>query len=405
MLAVPMRVLFLFGVSGASSADVFDDELYRAALQPALCALYDASFRAPEGLLGGNLASLGNYHQCLAINQDFPGTNVQGKYCMIQAPLTPPVVRIPSLTGVSASENVTWTEVALPEALMQKYAGKSLSLAVCVPKSCAVEAVLAPYTAHPVVGFNYTEQYCRLPHDKPFVAADYVAVIVFSVLGMLTLISTAYEVRHIFILGKDPEHASELLRTCSLYSNTRRLLTFNKPRALDCLDGIRSLSILIIIIYHTFGSHFFFASNVVNSFDVDQWIRKKQAMWMASCDIAVDSFFTLSGLLLVYTTVNKMKQTSLLRSLPWFYLNRFLRLFPLLAAAVLLQASLMHRAADGPGWHVVAKWVGDCRHYWWSALLHVQNIFNPLNMVSISILYIVIIISRKTSTAEQWPPP
>ncbi|XP_073945822.1 uncharacterized protein, partial [Choristoneura fumiferana] len=122
---------------------------------------YDASFREPEGLLGGNLYSLGNYHQCLAINQDFPGNNIQGKYCMIRAPLTPPTVRIPSLSGVSVSENVTWTEVELPEALVQKYAGKFLSLAVCVPKSCAVEAVLAPYTAHPVVGFNYTEQYCR----------------------------------------------------------------------------------------------------------------------------------------------------------------------------------------------------------------------------------------------------
>ncbi|XP_073966956.1 uncharacterized protein isoform X3 [Choristoneura fumiferana] len=258
---------------------------------------YDVSFRAQAGLLGGNLASLGNYHQCLAINQDFPGTNVQGKYCMIQAPLTPPVVRIPSLTGVSASENVTWTEVTLPEALMQKYAGKSLSLAVCVPKSCAVEAVLAPYTAHPVVGFNYTEQYCRLPHDKPFVAADYVAVIVFSVLGILTFISTAYELRHIFILKREPSQASALLRTCSLYSNTRRLLTFDRPRALDCLDGIRSLSILLIIVFHTFYLYFYSARNVANSFEVHQWLRKKQAVWILSGDIGVDSFFTLSGLL------------------------------------------------------------------------------------------------------------
>ncbi|XP_073966951.1 uncharacterized protein [Choristoneura fumiferana] len=55
--------------------------------------------------------------------------------------------------------------------------------------------------------------------------------------------------------------------------------------------------------------------------------------------------------------------SSLLRSLPWFYLSRFLRLFPLLAAAVLLQASLIHRVADGPGWHGMAKLVGNCRRY------------------------------------------
>ncbi|XP_073946921.1 nose resistant to fluoxetine protein 6-like [Choristoneura fumiferana] len=275
-------------------------------------------------------------------------------------------------------KNLTWTEVTLPKDLRQKFTDESLSLAVCVPKSCAVEAVLAPYTAHPVVGFNYTEQYCRLPHDKPYVAADYVGTIVFSVIGMLTLISTAYELRQIFILRRDPEKTSPLLRTCSLYSNTRRLLTFNKPRALDCLDGIRSLSILVIIIFHTFWEYFLSPRRIViNRFELYQWLRKKRAVWMVSGDIAVDSFFTLSGLLLVYTSVNKMKQMSLLRNLHWFYLNRFLRLFPLLAAAVLLQASLLHRVADGPDWHYVAMSVDHCRRYWWSALLHIQNIANP----------------------------
>ncbi|XP_073966954.1 O-acyltransferase like protein-like [Choristoneura fumiferana] len=269
---------------------------------------------------------------------------------MIQASLTPPVVRIPSLTGV---------------------------FSLCVfPSRAPWRQCWRPTLRTPVVGFNYTEQYCRLPHDKPFVAADYVAVIVFSVLGILTFISTAYELRHIFILKREPSQASVLLRTCSLYSNTRRLLTFDRPRALDCLDGIRSLSILLIIVFHTFYLYFYSARNVANSFEVHQWLRKKQAVWILSGDIGVDSFFTLSGLLLVYTSVNKMTQTSLLRSLPWFYLSRFLRLFPLLAAAVLLQASLIHRVADGPGWHGMAKLVGNCRRYWWSALLHVQNIVN-----------------------------
>ncbi|XP_073964200.1 O-acyltransferase like protein-like isoform X3 [Choristoneura fumiferana] len=340
---------------------------------------YDASFHATEGLLVGNLASLGNYHQCLAINQDFPGTNIQGKYCLIRAPLTPPTIRIPSMSGVSVSENVTWTEVALPEALVQKYAGQSLSLAVCIPKSCAVEAVLAPYTAHPVVGFNYTEQYCRLPHDKPFVAADYVAVVVFSVLGILTLISTAYELRHIFMLRRDPEQANEIYRTCSLYSNTRRLLTFDKPRALDCLDGIRSLSTLMIVVYHNFVVHFEVLKYVVNDLERIEWKYKAQGLWINSADLAVDSFFAMSGLLLVYTSFSKMTQSSLLRSLPWFYLNRFLRLFPLLAAAVLLQASLL-RVADGPDNRFMVELVGYCRRYWWSALLFVQNFVNVLEI-------------------------
>ncbi|KAI8426824.1 hypothetical protein MSG28_014506 [Choristoneura fumiferana] len=177
----------------------------------------------------------------------------------------------------------------------------------------------------------------------------------------------------------DPEQANEIYRTCSLYSNTRRLLTFDKPRALDCLDGIRSLSTLMIVVYHNFVVHFEVLKYVVNDLERIEWKYKAQGLWINSADLAVDSFFAMSGLLLVYTSFSKMTQSSLLRSLPWFYLNRFLRLFPLLAAAVLLQASLL-RVADGPDNRFMVELVGYCRRYWWSALLFVQNFVNVLEI-------------------------
>lgn len=49
---------------------------------------------------------------------------------------------------------------------------------------------------------------------------------------------------------------------------------------------------------------------------------------------------------------------------------------------MLLQASLMHRVADGPNWQIMAELVGSCRRYWWSAVLYVQNYVNPRYQVA-----------------------
>ena len=73
---------------------------------------------------------------------------------------------------------------------------------------------------------------------------------------------------------------------------------------------------------------------------------------------------------------------SLLKRLHVFYLNRLLRMFPLLAALVLLEASAFHRVADGPYWENMARNVQRCRSNWWTTLLHVQNYVNPEEIVS-----------------------
>lgn len=48
-----------------------------------------------------------------------------------------------------------------------------LFLSVCVPKTCTTQQFLKNALD---LGLSYEEQYCRLPNDKPWVAADYVAM-------------------------------------------------------------------------------------------------------------------------------------------------------------------------------------------------------------------------------------
>ncbi|XP_063636096.1 O-acyltransferase like protein-like [Cydia splendana] len=48
-------------------------------------------------------------------------------------------------------------------------------------------------------------------------------------------------------------------------------------------------------------------------------------------------------------------------------------MFPILATAVFLQASLFNHLSDGPEWHIVVDKVERCRAYWWATLTYVQN--------------------------------
>lgn len=53
-----------------------------------IISVLDASARIPRGILLGNLQDLGNYDQCLNINEYLDSINIQGKYCMTELPVT-----------------------------------------------------------------------------------------------------------------------------------------------------------------------------------------------------------------------------------------------------------------------------------------------------------------------------
>lgn len=56
-------------------------------------------------------------------------------------------------------------------------ADQSFRLAVCIPKACSTRhAINSLYINTTAVGLEFTDDFCRLKNDKPFVPADYVAM-------------------------------------------------------------------------------------------------------------------------------------------------------------------------------------------------------------------------------------
>ncbi|CAH0406839.1 unnamed protein product [Chilo suppressalis] len=420
--------------------NAFDVNLYEEVLDPAECArqieyiltndttllsqFLDAGVRTPRGMLEGNFVDMGNYFQCLGINKEVRDMSIEGKYCAIEFPLKQDELKWPTLPTLPEIPEIPWPNITWPptwpsEPLTQKILDEeklknynlfirgrdnlklllgddpelSLSrvaegnplanirfqLAVCLPKVCSPKTALQIITPSFFGNISINENYCRLKNDKPWVAADTVAIVIFSVIGLLTLLSTSYDLRHSVLLERDPKEASKLYTSFSVYTNSRKFFTFRpNPNALTCLDGIRSIAMIWVIVGHTFSTQLSLPlANPLHMFD---FLTSFTSLWITGANITVDTFFVISGLLLVYTVASKLTSINLIKNLHLFYLNRLLRMFPVLATAILLQVSFFNRITDGPFWEPIARNTNNCRQYWWSTLLYVQNLVNARNM-------------------------
>ncbi|XP_038210028.1 O-acyltransferase like protein-like [Zerene cesonia] len=333
----------------------FDTQLYKRVLDPIECnkqltilsnstwalPFLDATAKPPSGILTLNLHEYGDYFECLAIDHSIDDVHLQGKYCIVGVPLTQYnlVQTIPMksmiskfpLPGTKLLNNMVlqFANIAqdgMSNSSFAKYPSARVNLGVCVPRPCTVQEV-----------YSFINSSIPLP-NIPF-----------------------KEVK-----------PNRLLSGFSIYSNTRSLLTFRSDSTtLECVDGIRALSMLWVICGHTYIVGFFPA--IHNGIDTIRWSTKTISSWIHAAPMMVDTYFLLSGIFCIYGKPVDYTAKNFIKSLPKFYIYRYLRLFPLLAATVLLQASVLNWIADGPNWVGMAHATQQCRELWWATLLHIQN--------------------------------
>lgn len=122
----------------------------------------------------------------------------------------------------------------------------------------------------------------------------------------------------------------------------------------------------------------------INFFSINayfQWTQGYFSPFIDIYNISVDSFFLLSGVLIVNSFFREMKRNGRVNIFR-MYLHRYLRITPALAMLILVQ-KFIRFFNDGPFYNGFTKnFQVKCDKYWWSALLHVQNYVNPLQTVS-----------------------
>lgn len=72
-----------------------------------------------------------------------------------------------------------------------------------------------------------------------------------------------------------------------------------------------------------------------------------------------------------------------------FLLHRYIRLTPVVGATIFFMLTLQRYFGDGPfNKYLINEYTKNCYKYWWSALLHIQNIVNPNDMCLDHIWYL-----------------
>ncbi|KAJ8909465.1 hypothetical protein NQ315_011234 [Exocentrus adspersus] len=340
--------------------------------------MLDATSKIPVGLQSFNLGEMGQFSQCLGTESE--DGSIQAKYCL---------GTLLSTTGSSGSgvasrnfvqrahqiRSLSRRVIGLRDATDDSNSTASLfqsgiPWAICLPRNCSNEDVGEIYNRI----FGTQGVTCQTKDDltPPLTNGAIATIVILAFLAFLLVVSTALDIYFQHNKKRVP-HVGFI--AFSAYTNGRKLFQISKnSNELTCLNGIRFWSMMWVIIGHTFST--MVSAPVLNFKDIFEWVNSLRSMTIASGTLAVDSFFTMGGVLLVYTYL-KARHNGTKFNIFQFYIHRYLRLTPALAALVLVTANLVQYMGTGPLWYNIPVSLAEpCREYWWTTLLYVQNYVN-----------------------------
>ncbi|KXJ72976.1 hypothetical protein RP20_CCG016825 [Aedes albopictus] len=312
---------------------------------------FDSWGKTPSGLYHQNGYAFGNVDQCRAIEQ------VRMQHCTFIA--------------------------AFPSDLALYYSG------LCVPHSCSPDYVAQLYGNYLVtqgmmlIPLVRQETLCIRDEEIQYSGAMITAIIVSSLVGLHVLCSTLYEL----ICLSLKRDVNPLFTAFSLLENIRTILqlvtrvknTEKKSTVIDCAHGIRSLSMIWIIVVHVHETTF--ALPMENS---PAWLNYLKnfipTVLFYGGGLAVDTFLVLSGMLVAMSILRELDKKRRFNPL-MLYLHRYIRITAPLAALILFVVSFAVYMGEGVYWKVqMESLMEPCMTNWWAALLHIQNYVDPGNM-------------------------
>lgn len=183
---------------------------------------------------------------------------------------------------------------------------------------------------------------------------------------------------------------SKFLSNWSMIQSTKRLFArpvseSDKPQLL-AVHGIKVLTILWIMVTHTY---------LFGGFYHALWLYKKlgaiievpSKFWFQGVFngwVLVDTFFFLSGVLLVYTMLPLLDKTKGRASFALYVIHRLVRLLPAMVGALSIHFlwPLLFRGPAMLDNEVHDYMVASCEQNWWTNLLFLSNWVEPSKMVS-----------------------
>ncbi|KAL4219415.1 hypothetical protein ACF0H5_021995 [Mactra antiquata] len=173
-----------------------------------------------------------------------------------------------------------------------------------------------------------------------------------------------------------PGTAGKVLLSFSVYTNAPKILNTNQPAGtLTAVNGIRFLSMTWVMLGHTYGFGTSTASNIA-TYGPDV-MKRFTFQAIENATVSVDTFFTLSGLLVAYLSLKEMKKCGGPRKFRWglYYFHRYWRLTPPYMLFLMLYVPTMKYWSNGPFWPQGGFDINECEDSWYLNLLYIGNFF------------------------------
>eukprot|EP00038_Savillea_parva_P010749 m.192514 g.192514 ORF g.192514 m.192514 type:complete len:712 (+) comp18666_c0_seq1:203-2338(+) len=164
----------------------------------------------------------------------------------------------------------------------------------------------------------------------------------------------------------------KILKAFCLSDTIVSLLERSTNRTLSGLDGLRSLSMMWIILAHTQLVGLSLGTDNQNA----ETLMKKTLpqQFTLGSSLAIDIFFFLSGMLTTFTLLQRMRKNGKNKfPAPIFILLRYLRLTPLYVYVLVMYATVVVHLGQGPVWFRLEREAGNCETQWWTNILYVNN--------------------------------
>ncbi|XP_034490264.1 nose resistant to fluoxetine protein 6-like [Drosophila innubila] len=318
--------------------------------------MIDAWGSKPAGILSLNVIDLGNYEQCIKINKLISSNHeVKGKYCLTNIPFG-------KMLGINSTV----------------IRSVNLKIGVCFPASCS-ETNMDTFlnrVINQLINVNYSgklinENTCNTSEHEPLTGLTIFTVVLLSVFGALALLATLYD----YFICQDQTQLPALIKIFSVRATSRALFRLTNPRSnpnvIDCLHGMRCMSLFWVVFGHEYM--FGLVSPNINQLGLLYWLESPFQNMIIHGVFSVDTFFFLSGLLVIMIALRSMERSRGKLNIPLMYLHRYLRLAPLLAVAILVYMKLMPLVVDGPLGNGTFEANKQCENTWFWTLLFVQN--------------------------------
>lgn len=145
-------------------------------------------------------------------------------------------------------------------------------------------------------------------------------------------------------------------------------------RNMEVWNGVRVFSMGWIILGHTM--YYGLNTPLQNITVVNEMFSRKSFQIIFAAPFAVDVFFYMTGFLSTYLLANEFhKREGSAPNLLLVYVHRFFRLIPLYGLVMLFFAFLLPLFGNGPIFFQFSYQVEQCRKYWWTNLLFINNFF------------------------------